>query len=170
MAHTQREERTLLGHAGFELVAPSHHPALTALPADELRALAARLRAEHAKLRDLIREGRRARRGKGEARAAASAEAGRASERKQVYAAALKRVNKRFEELDQERRRAASRAALKAALARRQAQRAQRPDAGFAAGQGMRSKANRKGAAGVHGARIGSVSAQNKRAQARRDG
>jgi hypothetical protein len=34
----------------------------------------------------------------------------------------------------------------------------------------MQSKANAKGRNPVHGARIGSVSAQNKRAQARRDG
>jgi hypothetical protein len=170
MAHTQREERTLLGHAGFELVAPSHHPALTALPADELRALAARLRAEHAKLRDLIREGRRARRGKGEARAAASAEAGRASERKQVYAAALKRVNARFDEIDEERRRTAHRAALKAALARKQAARAAHPQGGATAGHGMHAKPSGKGRGGVNPGRVGSVSQQNKAAQARRDG
>ncbi|MGG5817336.1 hypothetical protein [Falsiroseomonas sp. HW251] len=170
MPTTQREERTLLGHDGFALVAPSHHPAIASLPAEELRALATRLRTEHAKLRDLIREGKRARRGKGEARAAAGAEAGKATRRKQVYAAALKRVNKRFEELTHERRRAEHRAALKAALARRQAQRAQHPSSGFGARDGMRSKASGKGARGVHGARIGSVSAQNRRAQAARDG
>ncbi len=169
MATTQREERALLGHDGFALVAPSHLPALASLPPEELRALAARLRAEHAKLRDLIREGKRARRGKGEARAAAGAEAGKASRRKQVYAAALKRVNKRFDDLTHERRRAENRAALKAALARRQAQRAQYPSAGFGAGGGMRSKASRKGARGVNPGQVGSVSAQNKRAQARRD-
>jgi hypothetical protein len=96
MATTQREERALLGEAGFALVVPTHYPALAALPADELRALAGRLRAEHARARDLLREGRRARRGKGDARAASSAEAGKLTRRKQVYAAALKRVNSRF--------------------------------------------------------------------------
>jgi hypothetical protein len=169
MATTQREERTLLGHDAFQLVAPSHLPALATLPPEELRALAAKLRAEHAKFRDLIREGKRAKRGKGDARAAATAEAGKATRRKQVYAAALKRVNKRFEELTHERRREEHRAALKAALARRQTQRAQHPSAGFGSSDGMRSKASAKGARGVHGARIGSVSAQNKRAQAGRD-
>lgn len=170
MATTQREERELLGHDAFALIAPSHQPAIAMLPPEELRTLATRLRAEHAKLRDLIREGRRAKRGKGDARAAANAEFGKATRRKQVYAAALKRVNKRFDELTQESRRAEHRAALKAALARRQAQRAQHPTAGLGANDGMRSKAKMKGAKHVHGARIGSVSAQNKRAQARRDG
>ena len=170
MAISQREERELLGHDAFALIAPTHQPAIAALPAEELRAIATRLRAEHAKLRDLIREGHRAKRGKGDARAAANAEAGKATRRKQVYAAALKRVNSRFDELTQERRREEHRAALKEALARRQAQRAQHPSAGFGSSAGMQSKANAKGRNHVHGARVGSVSAQGKRAQARRDG
>jgi hypothetical protein len=170
MATSQREERELLGHDAFALIAPSHQPAIAALPPEELRTLATRLRAEHEKLRDLIREGKRAKRGKGDARAAAHAEAGKATRRKQVYASALKRVNSRFDELTQERRRAEHRAALKAALARRQALRAQHPSAGFGASAGMQNKANAKGRNHVHGARVGSVSAQNKRAQARRDG
>ncbi|MFN8980942.1 MAG: hypothetical protein ACK5X9_00205 [Alphaproteobacteria bacterium] len=170
MATSQREERDLLGHDAFSLIAPTHQPAIATLPPEELRTLATRLRAEHAKLRDLIREGKRAKRGKGDARAAAQAEAGKASRRKQVYASALKRVNSRFEELTHERRRAEHRAALKAALARRQAQRAQHPKAGFGHGEGMQSKGNSKTRQHVQGGRIGSVSAQNKRAQARRDG
>ena len=170
MAISQREERDLLGHNAFSLIVPTHQPAIAALPPEELRAIATRLRAEHAKLRDLIREGKRAKRGKGDARAAAHAEAGKATRRKQVYASALKRVNSRFDELTQERRRAEHRAALKAALARRQALRAQHPSAGFGASAGMQNKGNAKGRNRVHGARVGSVSAQNKRAQARRDG
>lgn len=170
VATTQREERALLGEAGFSLVAPTHHPAIATLPPDELRALAARLRAEHARARDLIREGKRARRGKGEARSASSAEAGLATRRKQVYASALKRVNSRFEALTRDRLREEHRAALKAALARRQALRATHPAAGFGAGEGMRPKANPKGARGVNPGRIGSTSQANKRAQARRDG
>ena len=136
MAISQREERDLLGHDAFSLIVPTHQPAIAALPPEELRAIATRLRAEHAKLRDLIREGKRAKRGKGDARAAAHAEAGKATRRKQVYASALKRVNSRFDELTQERRRAEHRAALKAALARRQALRAQHPSAGFGASAG----------------------------------
>ena len=170
MAISQHEERDLLGHDAFSLIASTHQPAIAALPPEELRAIATRLRAEHAKLRDLIREGHRAKRGKGDARAAANAEAGKATRRKQVYASALKRVNSRFDELTQERRRAEHRAALKEALARRQAQRAQHPASGFGASAGMQSKASAKGRNHVHGARVGSVSAQNKRAQARRDG
>jgi hypothetical protein len=169
MATTQREERALLGEAAFGLVAPTHHPAIATLPVDELRRLATRLRAEHARARDLIREGKRARRGKGDARSASSAEAEKATRRKQVYASALKRVNSRFEALTRESLRAEHRAALKAALARRQAMRATHPSAGLGAGAGMRSKANAKGARGVNPGRIGSVSQANRRAQAQRD-
>jgi len=170
MPSSQREERALLGHDAFGLVAQTHYPTLATLPAEELRAIAARLREQHSRARDLLREGRRARSGKGPARAAATAEEGRLAERKQVYAAALRRVNARFEALTHERRRAEHRAALKAALARRQAMRAQHPGAGFGASDGMRAKGSGKGARAVNPGRIGSVSAQNKAAQARRDG
>lgn len=170
MATTRREERALLGESAHALIAPTHYPEIEAIPPAELREIAGRLRAEHAKLRDLLREGRRARRGKGQARAASAAEAGRATRRKQVYAAALKRVNRRFADLEQDRLRAEHRARLKAALARRQAQRAAHPAAGFAAQGGMRAVPNAKGRGGVNPGRIGSVSAANKAAQARRDG
>jgi hypothetical protein len=72
--------------------------------------------------------------------------------------------------LTHESRRAEHRAALKEALARRQAQRALHPAAGFGSSAGMQSKGNAKSRSHVQGGRIGSVSAQNKRAQARRDG
>jgi hypothetical protein len=170
MAATQREERSLLGHEGFALVAPSHYPTISTLPPEELKALATRLREAHGKARDLIREGRRARSGKGTARAAAGQEAGKATLRKQVYAAALKRVNSRFEALTHDRRKEANRAALREALARRQAMRPHHPTGGDTAGGGMRSKPSGKRRSGVLPAKVGRVSQQNKAAQARRDG
>jgi hypothetical protein len=169
MATTKRDERALLGEAAYQVVAPSHYPEIEALPAEELRSLANRLREHHAKARDLLREGRRARAGKGDARRAATAEHGKLTQRKQVYAAALKRVNSRFDALTAERRQEEHRAALRAALARKQAARAQHPQGGFTAGGGMRAKASGKGSRGVNPGRVGSVSQQNKAAQARRD-
>jgi hypothetical protein len=170
MACTQREERTLLGHEGFALVEPSHYPAIATLDAEALRGLAARLRAAHAKARDLIREGRRSRRGKGDARAAAGREAEKATRKKQVFASALKRVNSRFDALTEERRRAEHRAALREALARRQAMRAHHPNGGATARQGMRSTPGGGRRTRVNPGKVGSVSQQNKAAQARRDG
>jgi hypothetical protein len=169
MATNLREERRLLGHDGFALVEPSHYPAIAQLPPEELRALAARLRAAHDRLRDLIREGRRARRGKGTARGAAGQEAEKATRRKQIYAAALKRVNRRFEALTHDRVKEANRQALKEALARRQAMRPHHPQPGATPGKGMRNKATDRRRTGVRPATIGSVSQQNKNNQARRD-
>jgi hypothetical protein len=103
MAMTQREERALLSAAEFELVAPTHYPALGSLPPAELRRIATRLRDQHARARDLLREGRRARRGKGDARGAATAQAERLAVKKQAFAAALKRVNRRFATLGEAR-------------------------------------------------------------------
>lgn len=170
MALTLREERALLGHEGFALVAPSHYPAIESLPPEALRALALRLRAAHARARDLIREGRRARRGKGEARAAAGQEAEKATRRKQAFAAALKRVNARFEALARERRRAARQTALREALARRQAMRPHHPAAGDSAHGGMRNLPDGRRRSRVNPGVIGSVGRQTRNAQARRDG
>jgi len=61
-------------------------------------------------------------------------------------------------------------AKLRAALARRRATPLTRPGSGMTAREGMRAKASGKGARGVNPGRIGSVSAQGKAAQARRDG
>ena len=88
MATTQREERTLLSHGEFTLVQPSHYPAIEALVAEDLRALAARLRDHHNQARDVMRSGRRARRGKAEPRAATAALGEKLGQKKQVFAAA----------------------------------------------------------------------------------
>jgi hypothetical protein len=170
MAMTIGEERRILAHDEFLLVEPSHYPALAELSPEDLRSLVARLRDQHNRARDLMRNGRRARRGKGEPRAATGALGERLGEKKQVFVAALKRVNNRFEQLTAKRRREEHRAALRAALARRQAQRASHPGAGETAGQGMRRKGGGPAGWRMDPRRIGSISQANKAAQARRDG
>jgi len=170
MATTTREERTLLSHEEFSLVEPTHYPAIKALPAEELRALATRLRDHHNKARDLLRAGRRARAGKGEPRAAASALGTRLAQKKQAFAAALKRVNSRFDVITAEHRRAAHTSALRAALARKNAQRAAHPGAGATAGEGMRRKAGARPGWKVDPRRVGSIGQATRNAQARRDG
>lgn len=169
MAITRREERGLLSSAEFELIGPSHHPQVAALDGEALRALATRLREGHGQARDLLRAGRRARSGKGEARAASSVSHEKLSRKKQVFAAALKRVNARFEELAGERQRREHRAALRAALERRRATRPSHPASGWTAGSGMRAKGSARRDRTINSGRIGSVSQANKAAQARRD-
>jgi len=170
MAATRREEKRLLSHEEYTVLDATHYPALERLPAEELRALAARLREQHARARDVLRAGRRARSGKGSAGAARNAEAGRLTERKQLYAAALKRVNARFAAVSADRLATERAAKLREALARRRASPLTRPGAGMTAGQGMQAKGSVRGYRGVNPGRIGSVSAQGKAAQARRDG
>jgi hypothetical protein len=170
MATTRRDEKRLLPHEEYAFLETTHYPALQSVAAEELRALAARLREQHARARDVLRAGRRARSGKGSAGAASNAEAGRLTERKQLYAAALKRVNARFAAVSDERLRAERTAKLREALERRRATPLTRPAAGVTAGEGMRAKGSSRGHRGVNPGRIGSVSAQGKAAQARRDG
>lgn len=97
MATTIAAERHLLGD-DFALVEPSHYPVLGTLPAEEARALAHRLREHRNRLKELLHANRRARRGKGEPRAAAGHDTA-ITRRKQVFAAALKRVNARLDAL-----------------------------------------------------------------------
>jgi aminopeptidase N len=176
MAITRKEEQRLLSHEEARLVAPSHHPALAELSPDDLRALAQRLRTEHGRARDMVREASRARRGKGEARGAASA-AEKLLQKKQVFAAALRRVNGQFArkaEVRQERRaaRQAERntAALRQALERRRAQKPRHPQPGRTPGKGMRDTSHVEVHPGPDPRAIGSISQATRDQQARRDG
>lgn len=168
MASSIAAERRLLGE-DFSAVAPSHYPALAALSAEDALALARTLREHRDRLRGMVHANRRARRGKGEARANAGNDAALAR-RKQVFAAALKRVNHRLDILHGEARRAWHAAALRDALARKRAGRAHHPSAGETAGQGMHAKPSAKRKVRTDPREIGRVSQFVKAAQARRDG
>ncbi|WP_439594560.1 hypothetical protein [Falsiroseomonas sp.] len=182
MAITRKEEQRLLSHEEAQLLAPSHHPELAALSAEELRALAERLRAAHRRARDLVREAQRSRRGKGvpvrgEAVAtprAATAAAEKLSQKKQVFAAGLRRVNAQFarkaEARQQGRAQARNAQALREALARRRAARPHHPQPGRTAGRGMRDTSPVDVHLGPDPRAIGSISQATRNNQARRDG
>ena len=88
-------ERSLLSHEEYETIHLTHHPAIYDVEAGELEAMRPRLRKMHDKERALSRQKRREGRGKAEARGASfPGTVEHASQRKQVFAAALKRVNK----------------------------------------------------------------------------
>ncbi|MCW8086166.1 hypothetical protein [Sabulicella glaciei] len=95
MAMTRAAETRVLSEAQRALVAPSHYPELAALPPDEVVLLATRLREEHDRLRGTVRDARRAKRGKAEAQGGPNEE--HAAMKKQILAAALKRVARRME-------------------------------------------------------------------------
>jgi len=95
MAQTIASERRLLSEAEFALVTPSHHPDVGRLDREALLDLARRLREARDKHRDNLAVMRRAKRGKGDPRGGLN-DTGVAA-KKQVFAAALRRVNKRLD-------------------------------------------------------------------------
>jgi hypothetical protein len=95
MARTIGAERKLLGEAEFAMVAQSHHPAIQALDAAALAALEARLTELHDRARDLVRQRRKDTRGRDIPPGAGPAPVEPAlAEKKQAYAAALKRIGR----------------------------------------------------------------------------
>ena len=87
-------ERSLLSHDEYETIRLTHHPAIYDVDATELADLRSRLRNMRDKERTLSRQKRREVRGKGAARGAnfpGTAEL--PTQRKRIFAAALKRLN-----------------------------------------------------------------------------
>ena len=93
-------ERSLLSHDEYETIRLTHHPAIYDVEPAELEAIRSRLRKMRAKEQTLSRQKQREARGKRGARGASfPGTAERPSQRKQVFAAALKRINKELERL-----------------------------------------------------------------------
>ena len=164
-------ERSILSFDEHELVLRSHHPGIYDASLDDLRALRLRLREMRAKERTLAHANRRAVRGKGAQRGAnfpGTAES--PLRRKQVFAAALKRVSKEIGRMHKLEARSAHIEAARRALAmRRAAQFPPRPAAGDTPNEGMRPLPSERRRTRVPPAKIGSVSQATKNAQAARD-
>jgi hypothetical protein len=171
MAQSIATEKRVLSEGEFAHVAQSHYPALAGLEPAALADLARRLRDYRAKARDIAGQRTRAKRGKpGPVPAASAPGETRVREKKQIFAAALKRVNARLDRHTAERRRERNTEFLQAALARKQAARAHRPDPGSTGSEGMAVNESGKRRTRINPGRIGSTSQQGKRAQAKRDG
>jgi hypothetical protein len=164
-------ERSLLSHEEHETIRLTHHPAIYDVGLAELEAMRPRLRKMRDKERTLGRQRQRERRGKAEARGASfPGTAEHASERKQVFAAALKRLNKEVRRLHNLTARAANvEAAQKALALRRAANFTTYPPSDATAKEGMMPKASTRRRKIITGAYIGRVSQATKVAQARRD-
>jgi hypothetical protein len=172
MAQTMAHERRILTEAEFEAVSASHHPAIGALEREELVNLARRLREHHAKARDITRQRRREQRGKADPRGASPApsEAG-TTRKKQVFAAALKRLNRQIARLDDRARGPSQGEIARRALQMKRASQARHhPGAGRTAGPGMRPTPSTADTVRTDPREIGRVSQFVKDAQARRDG
>jgi hypothetical protein len=164
-------ERSILGYEDFEIVFRSHHPEIYDATLDDLKALRRRLRDMRDKERTLARAKRREARGKGTPRGKSfPGVADQPLQRKQVFAAALKRVNKEIDRmLKLEARTAHAQAARHALAMRRAAQFPARPPTENTAGEGMRSLPSRRRYSRVSTAMIGRTSQATKSAQAIRD-
>src|SRR3954449_4382670 len=133
-------ERSLLSHEEDETIRATHHPAIYEHDAEGLKTLRVRLRQMRDKERTLTRQKQREVRGKAEPRGGSfPGTAEHPLHRKQVFAAALKRVNKELSRVHKlEAATATSEAAWRALAFRRAAQFAPYPPAGDTAGEGMR--------------------------------
>ena len=164
-------ERSILSYDEHEIVLRSHHPEIYDASRDDLRALRQRLREMRDKERTLARGKRREARGKGPSRGESfPGTAEHPLQRKQVFAAALKRVSKEIGRMHKlEARTAHIEAARRALAMRRAAQFSTRPPTGDTPSEGMRALPSRRRRTRVPPAKIGSVSQATKNAQARRD-
>ena len=124
-----KRERSLLSHEEHETVRGTHHPAIYEHDGEGLQALRVRLRQLRDKERTLARQKQREVRGKAESRGGSfPGTADLPLHRKQIFAAALKRVNKEWGRVHKLKARTAHvEAAWRALALRRAAQFAPRP-------------------------------------------
>jgi hypothetical protein len=133
-------ERSLLSHDEYETIRLTHHPAIYDVEPAELEALRSRLRKMRAKEQTLCRQKRREARG-----ASFPGTTERPLQRKQVFASALKRINKELERLHNLAARTAHVEAARQALAlHRAANFIPYPSAGATASEGMAPRPSRR--------------------------
>ena len=164
-------ERSLLSHEEYETIRLTHHPAIYDAKAPDLADIRSRLRKMRDKERTLSRQKRREVRGKGGARGTNfPGTAERPSQRKRIFAAALKRLNRELRRLHNLTARTSHVEAARKALAlRRAANFVPYPPAGLTSGEGMAPRLSTRRRKIVTGARIGHASQATKVAQAIRD-
>src|SRR5215471_1637635 len=163
-------ERSILSYDEHGVILRSHHPEIYEAGLDDLKALRQRLRGMRDKESTLAHAKRREARGKGPARGQSlPGTAEHPLQRKQVFSAALKRVNREIHRMEKLEARAAHVQAARQALAmRRAAQFPPRLPAGDTPREGMHPLPNRRRLTRVSPAKIASVS-QTRGAQAARD-
>lgn len=174
MSLSRRAERRLLGDSEFPAVERSHYPEVDALSKPELIDLARQLREHRDKARDVRHALRREGRGKAEARTTRAPNQERLAEKKQVFAAALRRVNREIgrhggEKLSGRAVPETQGEIARRALEMRRASRVRHHPLFRSAHEGMRPIENTKAGTGVNPGQVGSVSQQNKNFQAASD-
>lgn len=165
-------ERRLLSEDELERVKLSYYPDLGELGPEEAPALARWLRERRDRIRDIVAMRRRARRGKTTSSGIGAPEASERglSEKKQVFARAIRRVNARLDRERAERRRERIRGNFDAALKRKRSSVRHHPEAGDRSKGGMRPIGSDRRAVTIEPSEIGRASQAGKDAQAKRDG
>ena len=171
MSTSYKFERSILSHDEGETIRVTHHPEIYQHDAEGLRTLRVRLRQMRDKERTLTRQKQRERRGKAEPRGGSfPGTAEHPLRRKQVFASALKRVNKEAARIRKLEALAANIDAARRALTlRRGANVETYPAAGDTAKGGMSPLPSQRRRTKVPPKQIGSISQATKVAQARRD-
>jgi hypothetical protein len=171
MSLSCRFERSLISHDEYDIARITHHPAIYAVERDDLVATRKRLRGMFEKERTFAKQNRRSARAKAEPRGGSfPGTHERPTQRKRIFAAAVKRINKELDRREKLEARASNVDAARKALAlRRAANFVTRPAAGETANPGMRVRDTATRSKIVTGKRIGSVSQAVKTSQARRD-
>ncbi|MDR7036677.1 MULTISPECIES: hypothetical protein [Methylobacterium] len=165
-------ERRLLSEDELERVKLSHYPDLGKIEPEEALALARWLRERRDRIRGIVATRQRARRGKAPSSGIGAPEASERglSEKKQVFARAIRRVNARLDRERAERRRERIRGNFDEALKRKRSSVRHHPDAGDRSKDGMRPVGSDRRTVTIEPGEIGRASQAGKDAQARRDG
>jgi hypothetical protein len=166
-----KQEHALLTADEIALLRSTHHPDIYGLERKDIAALQARLRDLRAKAKTVTRHKQREAKGKSEPRGKAfPASPDQPQKRKQLFAAALKRVNKELSRLNKiDAKIKHVEAAHKALAQARTAKFAPAFATGRPAGTGMQANESTKRRRIVHRGKVGSILKQNKVAQAIRD-
>ena len=166
-----KQEHALLKPDEIALLRSTHHPELYDLERKDLAALQTRLRDLRSKAKTMSRHKQREARGKSEPRGKAfPASADQPQKRKQVFAAALKRVNKELDRLAKLDAKARHIEAAQKALAQlRTSKFTPAAPASRTEDTGMRPQESTRRRRVLPRGKVGSVLKQNKVAQAVRD-
>ena len=170
MSAPRKFELSILNHDETTLIRTSHHPDIGEADRAALEDLKSSLRKLRDKERTVAFGRRRISKGKAEPRGQnVSGTAEHSLHRKQVFAAALKRVNKELARLQKFEAKKELGEAARRALALRRAQQFARPANEPTSREGMTAIPSRRRNIKLPRSTIGRVSQANKRAQARRD-
>jgi hypothetical protein len=165
-------EQRMLTEAEFEVVKQTHYPEIAELSEEQLADATRRLRDYRDKARDVSRQQRREMRGKADPRGARPAKDNTGTAmKKQIFASALRRVNRERTRTEKDQRRASQSELARRALELKRANRVRHhPSSGRTAGRGMQPITNPGPTVEADPREIGRVSQFVKVGQARRDG